>query len=189
MGNVAGQAYALSVLTPVHPDRIEALRATLAGLPEGDGSPLARLGRTHFARWVILDELRYDPLPAPPPRRDPFSVPYLLFTSNLDGPLEPYLDLVCERIPEDADRIWGHCVGYPGTADRAAFAAYLRHNQFDTGFFVCAYPERTVGEVRSALDARERLATFAVAAQAMDPRALQAAFLAQFGTRERAAVP
>jgi hypothetical protein len=138
---------------------------------------------------VVLDALRYDPPPAPPPRRDALSVPYLLFTSNLDGPLEPYLDLICEGIPEDADRIWGHCVGYPGSADRAAFAAYLRHNQFDTGFFVAAYPERTVAEVRAALHARERLASFAIAAQSMDARELQAAFLAEFGPRERTAVP
>ena len=176
MGNVAGQAYALSVLTPVIPDRAEALRRSRRP-PAGRRQPARARPGTHYARWVSSTSSATTRCPRRR-RRDPFSVPYLLFTSNLDGPLEPYLDLICERHARGRRPHLGPLRRLPRDhRDAAGVRRLARHNQFDTGFFVCAYPERTVGEVRSALEARERLGTFAIAAQAIDPRELQAAFL------------
>ena len=50
---------------------------------------------------------------------------HLVFTSTIDGDLDPYLDALAERVPE-ADEWWGRCAGYPGRADRAAFRAWVR---------------------------------------------------------------
>ena len=57
--NVSGQAYALMVLTPITPGREQELRDLLEGYTEAS-SPLARLPRTHFGRWVILDDFVRD---------------------------------------------------------------------------------------------------------------------------------
>jgi hypothetical protein len=59
--------------------------------------------------------------------------------------------------------------------------AYLRAHHQTTGFFVAAYPQATVGDVRAALAQREDVIAFARAAQGMDPAQLQAAFHDRLG--------
>ena len=63
----------------------------------------------------------------------------------------------------------------------APLKAYLRAHHHTTGFFVAAYPQATVGDVRAALAQREDAIAFARDAQSMDPAQLQAAFLARLG--------
>ena len=170
--NVAGQAYALMVMTPIVPGEEAPLRRYIESFPQ-DASPLARLPRTHFARWVIVPDFVHDPeQPAP----DPLGCQYLVFTSNFDGPLETYLDNLCERLGPEAREIWGRCAGCEKDASPADLKAYLLHNQVDTGFFVAAYPDASVAKVKQALATREKLIDFAERAQAMDPAALRRAF-------------
>ena len=71
---------------------------------------------------------------------------------------------------EDADAVWGHCAGYPGRADAAAFAAYFRNHQLESALFFGAYGDRTVGQVRANLARRTRLIEFAMEAQGLAAR-------------------
>ena len=59
--------------------------------------------------------------------------------------------------------------------------AYLRAHHHKTGFFVAAYPQATVADVRAALAQRDDAIAFARDAQGMDPAQLQAAFLERLG--------
>jgi hypothetical protein len=174
--NRAGQTYSLMVLTPIRPGQEGALRAYLAGLGE---SPLARVGRTHMARFIVMDDM-----PCPPERpdlHDPLGGPYLLFTSNFDGGLDSYLgDLVAALEPE-AEEIWGRCIGCPRPAAGAALKAYIGRNQLQSGVVFAAYGHATVQQVRGALDKRKRLERFAIRAQDMEPAQRRAAFLQEFG--------
>ena len=174
--NVVGQAYALMVLTPILPGREDELRTYLEGLRER-GSPLARLPRTHFARWVIVPDFMNDPQQ---PKEDHLGCQYLVFTSNFDGRLASYLDELCEELAPEAHEIWGRCAGCPESAAGAELKAYLLHNQVDTGLFVAAYPNAPVAKVRESLDLRQRTIEFAVRAQGMEPHELQRAFTAEF---------
>jgi hypothetical protein len=176
--NVSGQAYAFMAMTPVAPGKQAALRAYLEGLPRGADSPLARLECTHFARWVIVEDLVNDP---DQPREDHLPCPSLIFTSNLDGPLDRYLDVLCERLAPEAGEIWGRCVGCPDGASGPALKAYLLHNQIDTGFFVAAYPTATVAKVRGALALRERMIDLAIRGQSLSSAELQQAFAEELG--------
>jgi hypothetical protein len=183
--NVFGQAYLLMVLTPIRPGEEDALRAYLEGLRgsgDGDGaherSPLARLARTHVARWLILTDMPHDPA-AP---HDHLDLPYLLFTSAFDGGLESYLDELAHELAGEAGEIWGRCVGCPQPASGAALKRYLKHNQLDAGFFFAAYPQSTVADVRRALDKRERLIAFTLRTQGMAPAELQKAFVEEFAS-------
>jgi len=176
VSNTSGQATAFMALTPIRPGSEGSLRSYLEALPQA-GSPLARLAGTHFARWVIVRDWVNDPAQ---PREDHLESPYLIFTSNFDGPLDPYLDELCMKLAPEAREIWGRCVGCPPDATGPQLKAYLLHNKIDTGFFVAAYPHATVAQVKAALDARERLISFAVMAQAMPAADLQSAFLAEF---------
>ena len=79
--NVAGRSYSLMIWTPIRPGEQDALRAYLEGLGEGD-SPLAKLPRTHMARWIVVPDM---PVAPGTDLRDPLGSHFLLFTANLDG--------------------------------------------------------------------------------------------------------
>jgi hypothetical protein len=172
VSNSSGQATAFMALTPIRPGAEAELRAYLDALPKA-GSPLSRLAGTHFARWVILRDWVNDPSQS---REDHLHNPYLIFTSNFDGPLDPYLDELCVKLAPEAREIWGRCVGCPPEATGPQLKAYLLHNKIDTGFFVAAYPHATVAQVKAALAAREQLIALAVRAQDMGPDELWRAF-------------
>jgi hypothetical protein len=176
VSNASGQATAFMALTPIRPGSEAELRAYLEALPR-DASPLARLAGTHFARWVILEDWVDDPSQR---RRDHLHSRYLIFTSNFDGPLDPYLDELCAKLAPEARQIWGRCVGCPPEATGPQLKAYLLHNKIDTGFFVAAYPHATVPRVKAALAARERLIAFAVRTQGMSAGDLRRAFDEEF---------
>ena len=178
--NRVGGVYALTVFTPVIPGHEDELRAHLEHLPVGAESPLARLDALHLSRIQIFDELVYQ---APPQKRETLNASHLLFTSTFDGDLDPYLDAICERIGAQADAWWSHCVGYPGTADRAAFRRYIRAHKVDTSLFASANQNATVQQVHESLALRQRVVDFAADAQGLDAPALRERFLATFGAR------
>lgn len=180
MPNVVGQAYTFMALTAIAPGRSESLREHLESMPEGAHSPLARMEQTHFARFVIIPQLV--DLGPPPATRDTLKNEYLLFSADFDGSLQRFLNGLCDVMAEEVASIWGHCVGYPGTADRAAFERYMLHNQIDTTFPFAAYPDATVADVREALALRSRLIDFAIRAQAMDPESLREAYRQEFAS-------
>jgi hypothetical protein len=175
VSNVSGQAYALTVLTPILPGQEGALRAYLEGLSQA-ASPLARLPRVHFGRWVILDQFHRE---AAQPKADTLSSCYLLFTTCSDGSRDAHLDELCRELAPEAAQIWGRCAGCPDPAEGAALKRYLVHNQIDTGVFVAAYPHATVQDVLRCVDLRERMIDLAVRTQGMDPGDLKAAVLAE----------
>jgi hypothetical protein len=174
VSNQAGQAYAFMAMTPVLEGHESELRDYLQGFTQ-ETSPFAALPRTHFARWVIIRDWVNS---SAQPREDHLGCPYLIFTSNLHGGLDGYLDALC-ALPEAA-AIWSHCAGAPRPAAGEALKAYLLHNQIDTGFFVAAYPDASVEEVTASLALRERLIEFAVSSQGLDAEALQRSFKAAF---------
>lgn len=175
--NVSGQAYALTVLTPIEHGREEALTAYLDALGDGDASPLARVPGTHLARWVVIGQVKQQEGQR---RRDALKAPRLLFTSNFDGELNPYLEALRTGLAGDADAIWGHCTGYPGHQDAAGFSAWLRRHQIEAALFFGAYGDQTVGEVHANVAARTGLIEFALDTRGLDAAALQARFLERF---------
>ena len=177
--NVWGQAYGFMAMTPIKPGEEDALRAYLERLRERGPSPLSKVAGTHMARFVIVEKFNTDAA-YKQPHPETLAIPYLLFSSNLDGDIERYLDDLCEQLAVEGPKIWGRCIGCPEKARGPALKAYLKHNQIDSGFFFAAYGEATVGQVRASLDQRERLIAFAVRAQGMPPAELQRAFVKEF---------
>ena len=189
-GSRSGSSYAVTLLTPVQRGAESRLAEHLRGLGIGAESPLARLPSVHFARWLMIDQLRSDwpGAPSPPPR---LNSQYLLFTASLTapGPREAerlpgaFLDELRTRIPAAADAIWGHCVGYPGTSEPEAFVRYLAASQLETSLFHVGYADVTVDEVRHALGVRDKLVAFARDHQGQQDMAeLQRAYLGESAT-------
>lgn len=175
--NICGEVYALTVMTPIRDGHETALARYLNTLEDGAASPLADVEGTHFARWVLVGDVTYE---GARQRPDHLRTGRLLFTSNFDGPMEPYLERLRTGLGEVADEIWAHCQGYPGREDAAAFAAYLRGHQLENSLFFAAYGDLTVADVRRALATRRRMIEFALRAQQLGTSELQAAFRESF---------
>lgn len=175
--NTCGQAYALTVMTPIREGRESALAHYLSTLEPGSASPLANVTGTHFARWVVIGDVVYE---GGDQRPEHLKVGRLLFTSNFDGLPEPYLEKLRTGLGAVADQIWAHCSGYPGCADAGAFAAYMRSHQIESSLFFAAYGEHKVEDVKRSLATRRRVIDFAVRAQGLAAVELQAAFQETF---------
>jgi len=176
--NVNGQAYGFQAMTPIEPGKEGQLRAYLEGLDVND-SPLGKLAATHMGRFVIVEDFYNDPSWGQ--KEEHLDPQYLIFTSNLDGDIDSYLDELCEVMAPEAREIWGRCVGCPESAKGAELKAYLKHNQIDCGFFYAAYGSATVPEVKAALAQRDEMIAFATSSQGLRPEELRQAFVAQFG--------
>lgn len=175
--NTLGGHYALTVMTPIAPRAEDSLRAYLEGFGDQRESPFARLPRTHFGRWVIVPEFITDPSQR---HQEDLGGPWLLFSATFDGERDSYLDELGSELGDEAERIWGSCIGAPDPARGPALKRYLIHNQIDTGLFFSAYPDATVQQVRASLDDRDRTLAFAVRAQAMTTAEKHLAFLEEF---------
>ena len=177
--NRSYDTYALGLLTPIAPGCETALRSYLEGLGTGAASPLARLPSTHFARWVIIDQLNYE---GPWRRHQQLARQYLLFTSAFDWSAEGsalrYLAGLAEGMPDAVEAIWGRCEGFPRgrPVDPKTVGRWLREHQLNGGYLFAAYASATLGEVRDSLAWQRRLEAFVVATQDASPAELQAAF-------------
>jgi hypothetical protein len=165
----------LTALVPVRAGRAAALRETISGLPTGARSPFATVPRTHFARLVVVDHLgaRGEPGIVVDPAR-------LLLGVHCDGSPDAYLGALCVQLGATTDLVFGECEGYPGAGHPAAFAAWVRSYEV-APTLPFATVEATVERIRTAVAARDRLSTFAVANQGLEPKELRYAWREEFG--------
>jgi len=184
-GSRAGRSYCFTSLTPVRRGREHDLAAHLRALPTGSGSPLARLDHVHLGRWLVVDGLKTAG-PGAPRRPTRLQSDYLLFTASLTGRDDhdaadlpgSFLRDMAAHMPGEADAVWEHCVGYPGSARVDAFVAYLVKSQLDTLLFHVGYPDSSVEHVRRAIAARDGLVGFVRRHQdERDPAKLRQAYL------------
>lgn len=179
MQNSSGQAYGLTVLSPIRSgsgegrSHVDYVRAVLAGFGNGADSPLAAVESTHMARLAVLDDVFYQSYPAAP---DHLASKYLFFSTNFDGDLDGYLELLRSRIPDEIDHLWRHCVGFPGTGDPVAFRDYFKRCQIDNAIFFADYPDATVQDVLRALDLQRAFVGFVADHQQAAPAELKRAF-------------
>jgi hypothetical protein len=168
--NRVGVAYSLTVIAPIVAGREAEAREAIEGLPTGF---LARLETLHFSRIHVVSELVFQ---GPRQRhRDPLRASHLVFTSTVDGELEPYL----EALRGCADTWWRYCVGYPGS-DGDRFTRWVREHQLDSSLFASAHPDATVSGVLESLALRDRIVDFAVEARRLEPAELQRRFRDEF---------
>jgi hypothetical protein len=189
MPNENGRVYGLTTLSPIlndekaTPSHDLQIREYLAKLPTDRDSPFAIAEFTHLARLVVMDDVIYVGRPA---CEEHLKFKYLIFESNLDGELEPYLRQLAETVPTVLDAIWKHCVGYPGASDPEAFVRYMKACQIETTFFFAAVNDKSVKETLRALQTQGAVAEFIATHQGESPGLLQKEFLA-FVARLKAA--
>jgi hypothetical protein len=161
----------LAALLPVLKGRETELRKALEAMPTGRASPFARIGSTHFARLVLLEEFpgrNGEPLTAVPA--------CVFFAAELDIPVAGYLEALCTLLPHDADAVFESCDGYPGTSVPALFADWMLRHRVCAGFSLHANPEASVRQVVESLRLRERIIGFAVDTRKLAPAPLKDAW-------------
>jgi hypothetical protein len=179
MGNVSGNTYGLTILSPIIEDsRIDIchsmeLRWYLSQLPRDHRSPFAQLSSTYLARLVVMDDVVFVGHPA---CEEHLKSRYLIFETNFDGDLDTYLRRMATETKEFVEAVWKHCVGFPGTGNVAAFIAYMKKCQIETTFFFADVNDRTVDATLDALKTQSALAHFMEKHQGMPAAEVQKAF-------------
>jgi hypothetical protein len=143
-----------TLLTPVREAEANELFTRLSDEWTDEESPLRRLTDTHYARLVQVPRDLMDLGQRPP---DDLGLPYLLYTSNHCGSADDHIARLRDDLREVADKIWGHCPGYPGRDQPAEFDAWANRHTVDTSYFVPGYPPHEVAHVREALAEREQM--------------------------------
>lgn len=179
MANQSGTVYGLTILAPIiddpkaSPSHDLQIRVHLAHMLRGAASPFATVSSTHIARFVVMDDVVYIGMPC---CEEHLQSKYLIFESNFDGDLDTYLGRLARDAPADVHAIFGHCVGYPGLSNMAAFIAYMKACQIDTTFFFAAVNDKTVQQTLRALQTQSAVSTFIQHNQGKSAADLQSAF-------------
>jgi hypothetical protein len=149
MSNVAGKAYGMNVLTPMHPRNtwINRLLFMLGRVNPAFMSGLLQLSIIHFARWFII---RRDQWPGLRENQRPAN-DYMFFVSNFNGTWDQYIDSFSDGIPNGLDLFWYSSIRYPGSIPITAFKNYIRLNQIDCNYYYNATPGSGQRDIKSAL--------------------------------------
>jgi len=179
MANRSGSVYGLTILSPIKDDphadvsHSLAIRLYLQTIPQDQTGPLARVSSTHMARLVVMDDVVYFGMPS---CEEHLSAKYLIFESNFDGDLDPYLGRLAREAKKEVHAVWQHCEGYPGVEDEGAFIAYMKKCQVETTFYFADVNDKTVQQTLRALQTQSAVATFIEKNQGKPPEELQKAF-------------
>lgn len=172
MPNFDAGHYFLTVLAPIRLDSVlidgqshsrrHLIREVLTAMPSGErtvasqgtgaGSPFARTCRTHFTRFVVLDDvvfngrvagdtllsrvLRVNPLAAQPVDR--LSSPFLIWVADFDASgdsddeLKAYLAGLWSNMAAELGSILEHCVGFGPVKTADDFFNYIKKCQVET---------------------------------------------------------
>ncbi|MEV4704217.1 hypothetical protein [Actinoplanes sp. NPDC049316] len=189
----------VTVLARIADDRVEALRKTLR---EAD-APFAHVPGAHVVRLVVVEDVVAQTRPTvwgwkarlldlvvhagrgPQPDRLPH--PYVLLTATVDGPQERFFAGMRALGPQ-ADAIWEHCAGYPGSERAADFVRFFTQRSLPADYTFAGAPEGTVRELRDAVAMRRRLASLAAAGNGGRVPALATSGPAPVPQRPRAVV-
>ena len=150
MSNVAGKAYAMNVLTPMHPSMtwVNELVFQLGRVLVAPLSGLLGLKLIHFARWVMIKQGNWPDLGQ---GQEKLANDYMLFVSNFNGTWDQYIDAFADGIPNGLDLFWFSSTKYPKSIPITPFKNYIRANQIDTSYYYNATPGAAQRDIKGAL--------------------------------------
>ena len=203
--NISGNAYALTMLCPIKPgveanriyadlirDRLESWN--LVGI-----SPLAKVPNTYLCRFFVLDDIYTESLPgasiwdalsdiriipsnkqrlAALPHTDHLQSRYLVFTSNLHGDVDAYLQGMWQNMQTEIQAIWQYCYGFEDVKDAASFVAYAKKCCMDASLFFVGSNDDSLAAQLKALYVKQEFSRFAQETQDMPATELRQAYTA-----------
>jgi hypothetical protein len=175
-GNVAGEATAMTVMTPVKKGWADLwLRPNFVigqHIPAVT-APLRALSFIHFALWAIIDKI---PQNGPPQPEEKLNYKYLIFESNFNGTWDQYIDAFSHIVASRMKLIWNSSYGFPGPVPVEPFKDYIERNEFVCDHYYNAYPEATATIIGSSLRLKKEFERFAAETEAMEPEEFEVAY-------------
>lgn len=151
----------LLVMVPVkagHYDELKTLLAKVANPNDGYDFevnciiPFAKITTLHFARILV-----HEPSPWPTNKlpeydgkvqvKGPPIPPKLLFATDFDGPLDQHIDELLDVAGPGLDQVFSHCVGWPGSHDRAAVHGFMLRHRLASNTFYTGTMHRSVDQI------------------------------------------
>lgn len=172
MSNIAGKAYAMSVITPIrwYMAWINKLFFWVAQKRSSTLKGLITLSLIHYARWVVIGRRQFPHLHPDQPREN-LRYSYMLFFSNFNGSWDQYVDSFTFSIPGGLDLFWKWNIRYPHSVPLTPFHEYIRYNQIETTHYYSAYPLASSNDVKAAKKVAQALAVFDAGSQDASPDA------------------
>ena len=187
MGNRRGNAYGLTILSPILPGLCDSnldsnesrrshsakLRDYLENLASYENSPLAKVPNTYLARLYVLNDVYYQGKPA---TYEHLQSKYLVFESNFHGELEPYLEGMWQGMEDEIVEIWSHCIGFESVRNSTSFIDYIKKCQLETTFFFMGSTNVSQAEQLKALYLKQEFSKFVFDNQGINAQELQTTF-------------
>ena len=132
---------ALTVVTPVEPEALDALRALLARVRSGArGIRFERLANVHFLRWTLLEpSVGHDGTSYPP---------QLIYAAVFDGKAEEHVEDLVRLGGETLREIYAHCRGRPPeVSGPEALCAWLLAHRVGARAFFKGNPDHRVRRI------------------------------------------
>ncbi len=150
---------ALTVITEIKPGETGRLRSLLCRINEdvesNDLVPFLKLTTIHFARWVILPEVRGN--------EGKITFPAMLvFSTNFDAPLDNHLRELVNVACIGIDQVYSRCEGYHSQPERmrANLLDYLQAHMVDYDIFYVGNPGISVSQVHEEAGLRAAIEEF-----------------------------
>ncbi len=205
MGNVSGNAYALTILSPIKKGHFgevaysDEIRDRLVTWRHGEASPMAKVPQTYLCRYYVLDDVYTESLGGPDmfsnvsdflsifsdrfrlaglPREDHLKSKYIVFSSNFHGDLDTYLRGMWHAISGDIQHIWEFCYGFEQVHDADSFIVYMKKCQLDAALFFVGSTDDSLEEQLKSLYLKQEFTKFALEHQGVPAPELKQAYQA-----------
>ncbi len=145
---------ALTVAAPIIHSKLDGLRNLLLKMnqnPQGNAYlPLEKSKLTHFCRFVVID---------PTAPQDETTGRILVFETNFDGDLQPYLQSLIGIGAKGLDAVFGCCENYPGSSTKKfdLFQGFIQKYAIPYEAFYVAYRGHSLAGVRQNTQVRKRI--------------------------------
>jgi len=200
MGNISGNAYALTVLAPIRNGHIEGVaysdlvRDRLENWNLLPNSPMAKVPQTYLCRYYVLEDVYIESLPgasaldtcsdflpvvpgrirlAVLPTYDHLKSKYLVFSCSLHGDLDAYLRGMWTAISAESKEVWGFCYGFDQVGNADDFIAYVKKCQLPAALFFVGSNDDPLEEQLKALYLKQEFSKFAVENQGLPTAVLK----------------
>jgi hypothetical protein len=139
----------------------------------GEDSPMAKVPNTYLARFYILDDVPYQGKPA---TLEHLKNHYIVFTVNLHGELEPYLQGMWAAAEPEIYEVLQYCYGFETVHDAASFTAYIKKCQVATTFYFNGSTDEPTAVQLKNLYIKQEFSRFVYENQGKSAAELKAAF-------------
>ena len=203
MGNVSGNAYALTALVPIKNGRVDEaaycdiVRSRLENWNLLPNSPMAKVPQTYLCRFYVLDDVYIesqgtgsapdtwaDYLPVVPdglrrgvmPKHDHLQSKYIVFSTNFHGDRDTYLRGMWTTVSAEIKDVFGFCYGFDQVDSADSFVKYMKKCQLTVSLFFNGSTDDPLEEQLKSLYLKQEFSRFAVENQGLPTAELREKF-------------